>query len=146
MVLEKILESPLYNKEIKPVNLKVNLPVTLLTQLRHLLRASRGKEWMVPLQNYLTMAAPSKQFVSPPMEKLRKVEGSEYPGSLDTGVAFSPAALEAKQGAFWALEEEGSSGIHWGHHLPTRTGKDKAGICGRDLVSGVWEQEGTSSA
>ena len=146
MVLEKILESPLYNKEIKPVNLKVNLPVTLLTQLRHLLRASRGKEWMVPLQNYLTMAAPSKQFVSPPMEKLRKVEGSEYPGSLDTGVAFSPAALEAKQGAFWALEEEGGSGIHWGHHLPSRTGKDRAGICGRDQVTGVWEQEGTSSA
>ena len=28
MVLEKILESPLYNKEIKPVNLKGNQPVT----------------------------------------------------------------------------------------------------------------------
>ena len=28
MVLEKILESPLYNKEIKPVNLRVNQPVT----------------------------------------------------------------------------------------------------------------------
>ena len=79
---------------------------------------------MVPQQKCLTMAAPSKQFVSPPMEKLRKVEGSEYPGSLDTGVAFSPAALEAKQGAFWALEEEGGSGIHWGHHLPSKTGKD----------------------
>ena len=73
-------------------------------------------------------------------------EGSVYPGFSDTCIAFSPAALEAKEGAFWALEEEGSSGIHWGHHLPTRTGKDKAGICGRDLVSGVWEQEGTSSA
>ena len=28
MVLEKILESPLYNKEIKPLNLKGNQPVT----------------------------------------------------------------------------------------------------------------------
>ena len=28
MVLEKILQSPLYNKEIKPVNLKGNQPVT----------------------------------------------------------------------------------------------------------------------
>ena len=28
MVLEKILESPLYNKEIKPVNLKRNQPLT----------------------------------------------------------------------------------------------------------------------
>ena len=28
MVLEEILESPLYNKEIKPVNLKGNQPVT----------------------------------------------------------------------------------------------------------------------
>ena len=90
---------------------------------------------MVPQQKCLIMAAPSKQFVSPPMEKLRKVEGSEYPGSLDTGVAFSPAALEAKQGAFWALEEEGGSGIHWGHYLPSRTRQDRAGICGRDLVT-----------
>ena len=72
------------------------------------------------------------------MEKLRKAEGSVYPGSLNTCVAFSPAALEAKQGAFWALEEEGGSGIHWGHHLPRRTGKDKADLCGRDLVTGVW--------
>ena len=24
--------------------------------------------------------------------------------------------------------------------------KDRAGICGRELVTGVWEQEGTSSA
>ena len=98
MVLEKILESPLYNKEIKPVNLKVNQPVTLLTQLRHLLRASRGKEWMVPLQKHLTTAAPSKQFVAPPMEKLRKAEGSVYPMSLDTCVVFSQAAWRPREG------------------------------------------------
>ena len=101
---------------------------------------------MLPLQKYLTMAAPSKQFVAPPMEKLRNAEGSVYPGSPDTCVAFSPAALEAKEGAFWALEEGGGSGIHWGHHLPSRTGKDRTGICGRELVTGVWEQKGTSSA
>ena len=53
---------------------------------------------------------------------------------------------EAKWRAFWALEEGDGSGIHWGHHLPSRTGKDRAGICGRELVTGVWEQEGTSSA
>ena len=69
-----------------------------------------------------------------------------YLGPPDTCVAVSPAALEAKKGAFLALEEEDGSGIHWSHHLPSRPGKDRAGICGRELVTGVWEQEGTSSA
>ena len=69
-----------------------------------------------------------------------------YPGFPDTCVAFSPTALEAKEGAFWALEEGDGSGIHWDHHLPGRTGKDRAGICGRELVTEVWEKEGTSSA
>ena len=82
---------------------------------------------MLPLQKYLTMAAPSKQFVAPPMEKLRNAEGSVYPGSPDTCVAFSQAALEAKEGAVWALEEGDGSVIHWGHHLPRRTGKDREG-------------------
>ena len=58
------------------------------------------KERMLPLQKCLTMAAPSKEFVAPPMEKLRKAEGSVYSGSHDTCVAFSPAALEAKKGEF----------------------------------------------
>ena len=101
---------------------------------------------MRPLQKCLTMAAPSKQFVAPPMEKIRKAEGSVYPGSPDTCIACSPAALEAKEGAFWALEEGDDSGIHWGKYLPSGTGKDRGGICGRELVTGVWEQEGTSSA
>ena len=69
-----------------------------------------------------------------PWRKLRKAEGSVYPGSNDTCVAFSPAALEAKEGAFWALEEGDGSGIRWGHHLPSRTEKYRAGICGRELV------------
>ena len=108
----------------------------LLSQLRHLLRTSRWKERLLPLQKCLTMAAPSKQFVAPPIEKIRKAEGSVYPGSPNTCAAFSPAALEAKEGAFWALEEGDGSRIHWGHHLPSRTGKDRAGLCLRDLVTG----------
>ena len=60
---------------------------------------------MLSLQKCLTMAASSKQFVAPPMEKLRNAEGSVYPRSPDTCVAFSPAALEAKEWAFCALEE-----------------------------------------
>ena len=67
---------------------------------------------MLPLQKCLTMANPRKQFVAPPTEKLRKAEGSVYPGSPDTCTAFSSAALEAKEGAFWALEEGNGSGIH----------------------------------
>ena len=91
------------------------------------------------------MAAPSKQFVAPPMENLRKAECSVYPGSPDTCFAFSPAALKSKEGAFWALEEKDGSWIHWGHHLPSKIGKERAGICSRELVMGVWEKEGTSS-
>ena len=60
---------------------------------------------MLPLQKYLTMAAPSQQFVAPPMEKLRKTESPVYSGSPYTCVALSLAALDAKERAFWALEE-----------------------------------------
>ena len=56
---------------------------------------------------------------------------------MDTCIAFSPAALETKEGTFWALEEGDGSGIHWGHHLPSRTGKDRTHICGRELMTGV---------
>ena len=65
---------------------------------------------------------------------------------MDTCIAFSPAALEAKKGVFWALEEGDGSGIHWGKCLPSGTGRDRAGICGRELVTAVWEQEETISA
>ena len=67
-----------------------------------------------------------------------------YPGSSNTCLAFSTAGLEAKEGTFWALEEGDGSGIYWGHHLPSRPRKDRAGICGRELVTGVLEKEGTS--
>ena len=69
-----------------------------------------------------------------------------YPGSLNTCTAFSPAELEAKEGALCALEEGDGSGIHWCHHLPSKTGKDRAGIYGRELVPGLWEQKETSFA
>ena len=58
-----------------------------------------------------------------------------YPGSPNTCISFSPAALEANEGEFLALEEGDGSVIHWGHHFPSRTGKDRAGICGRELVT-----------
>ena len=64
-----------------------------------------------------------------------------YPGSPNTCIAFSPAALDTKEGAFWALEEGHGSGIHWGHHLPIRTGKVTTGICGRELVTGVGDKK-----
>ena len=54
------------------------------------------------------------------MEKIRKAEGSVFPESPDTCIAFSPAALEAKKEALCALEEEDGSGIHWGHHYQVR--------------------------
>ena len=40
----------------------------------------------------------SNQFIGPPMEKLRKAEGSVYPMSLDTCMAFSPAAWRSRKG------------------------------------------------
>ena len=48
-----------------------------------------------------------------------------YSGPPDTCVAISPAALEAKEGAFLALEEEDGSGIHCGHQLPSGTIKEE---------------------
>ena len=106
----------------------------LLSQLRHLLRASRWKERMLPLQKCLTMAAPSKEFVAPE-EEAQKGWRLCVPWAPWYNIAFSPASLKAKEGAFWTLEEGNGSGIHWGHHLPSRTGKDRAGICVR---AGDW--------
>ena len=47
-----------------------------------------------------------------------------------------PSSTGGKEGAFWALEDRDGSGIHWGHHLPSRTGKDTAGICVGAEVTG----------
>ena len=116
----------------------------LLSQLRHLLRASRWKEWMLPLQKCLTMAAPSKEFVAPE-EEAQKGWRLCVPWAPWYNTAFSPASLKAKEGAFWTLEEGNGPEIHWGHHLPSMTGKDRAGIYGRELVTGVLSQKGTSS-
>ena len=144
MVLEKTLVSPLYNKEIKPVNLKGNQPVTPADSAEASIEALR-----VERTNAVTSKVPdhgsSKKIVcSLTHGEAQKSRRLRVP--MDTCIAFSPAALEAKQGAFWALEERDGLEIHWGHHSPSRTGKDRAGLCGRELMTGVWEQEGTSSA
>ena len=60
MVLEKILESPLHNKEITPVNLKENQLLTPAVLAEASTEASKWKERMLPLEKCLTMAAPSK--------------------------------------------------------------------------------------
>ena len=134
MVLEEILESPLYNKEIKPVNLKRNqllIPVFSAEASTEGLQVERTFGSTAKVPNH----GSSKQTVcSPTYGEAQK--GSVYPGSRDTHVAFSPAASEAKEGALPALEEGDGSGIHWGHHLLSRTGKDRAVICGRNLVTG----------
>ena len=57
-----------------------------------------------------------------------------------------PSSIGGKEGAFWTLEEGDGSGIHYGHHLQIETVKDRSGIFVRELVTGVWEQEGTNSA
>ena len=98
MVLEKILESPIYNK-IKPVNLKGNQP------LIHAVSAEAStKGLQVERMDASTAKVPnhgsSKQFVAPPMEKLRKAEGFVYPMSLDTCIAFSPAAWWPRKGHY----------------------------------------------
>ena len=95
---------------------------------------------MLPLQKRLTLTAPSKQFVAPLMETLRKAEGSVFPGSPDTSIAFSPAALKAKEGEFWALGEWDGSGIHWGHHLPSRTGKKENSHMWQRAGDWVWDK------
>ena len=57
-------------------------------------------------------------------------------------MSTSPEALEAKKGVCWALEDGDGSGIHRGCHLPSGTGKDPAGMCGRELVTGLgWEMD-----
>ena len=146
MTLEKILESSIYNKKIKPVSLKGNQPLTPVVSAEASTKGLQVERTFGSTARVPNMAAPSKQFVAPLMVKIRKAEGSVYPGSPDTCTALSPAALEGKEGAFLALEEGDGSRIHWGHYLPSRTGKDRAGICGRELVTRIWEQEGTSPA
>lgn len=51
----------------------------------------------------------------------------------------------SKEGACWTLEEGNGSGIHTGLHLQSGTGKHKAGVGGRELVTGVEKQKGTIS-
>ena len=145
MVLEKILESPLYNKEIKTVNLKGSQPLTpavLAEASTEGLKVERTDASTAEVPNH----GSSKQIIwssTPGGSSERLLRNVNVYLGPPTHV---PPALEAKEGVFWALEVGDGSGIHWGHHLRSRTGKDRADICGRVLVTGVWEQEGTSSA
>ena len=72
MVHDEILDSPLYNKEIKPVNLKGNQPVTPADSAEASTEGLQVERTDASTAKSLTMAGPSKQFVAPPMEKLRK--------------------------------------------------------------------------
>ena len=80
-VLEKILESPLYNKEIKPVSLKGSQPLTpavLAEPSTEGLKVERMDASTAKVPNH----GSSKQFVAPPMENLWKAEGSGGGGWL----------------------------------------------------------------
>ena len=72
MVLEKILERPLYNKEIKPVNLKGNQPVTPADSAEASTEGLQVERTDASTAKSLTMAGPSKQFVVPPLEEAQK--------------------------------------------------------------------------
>ena len=69
-VLEKILESPLYSKEIKPVNLKGNQPLTPAVPA---FVSTNGIQVERTLQKCLTMAAPTKCFAVLPLEEAQKI-------------------------------------------------------------------------
>ena len=117
-----------------------------MSQLRHLLRASMWKERVLPLQKCLTVAASSKEFVAPPPEEAQKGWRLCVPCVSRYLHCILPSSTGGQLRGILGLGEGDGSGIHWGHHLPNMPGKDRAGICGRQLVTGVWEKEGTSSA
>ena len=110
MVLEKLLESPFYNTVIKPVNLKGNQPLTPAVSAEAStegLQVERTDASTAEVPNH----GSSRQIVcSSTPGGISEV--SVYPGSPDTCVAFSPAALGVKEGAFWPLEVWDGSGIH----------------------------------
>ena len=71
MVLEKILESPLYSKEIKPVNRKENQPLTTAVSAEastEVLQVERRDASTAKVPNH----GSSKQFVAPPLEEAQK--------------------------------------------------------------------------
>ena len=72
MVLDNILESPLYNKEIKLVNLKGNQPLTPAFSVETSTEGLQVERTNASEQNCLTIAAPSKDFVPPPLEEAQK--------------------------------------------------------------------------
>ena len=64
-----------------------------------------------------TLLGACRQRYQPPFQ------AADKPGESGS-FAWGRRAWAAKEGAFWAMEEGDGSGIHWGHHLPSRTRKD----------------------
>ena len=97
MVLEKTLVSPLYNK-IKPVNLKGNQPLTPA-----FLDKTSTEGLQVERTDGSTAKVPdhgsSKQIVCS-LTHGETQKSRRFCVPMDTCIAFSPAELEAKQGAF----------------------------------------------
>ena len=143
---EGTLLSPLHNKEInQSIWKEINL-WPLLSQLRHRLRASRWKEWMFPLQKCLTVAAPVKEFVAPPLQEAQKGWRLCVPWVPRYTCSILPSSTGGQGrgnlgpgGGGWLRDPLGPS-------FTSRTRKNRAGVWSRELVTVVWEQEGTSSA
>ena len=68
MVLDNILESPLYKKGIKPVNLKGNQPLSPAVSAEASTEGLQVERMDPSTAKCLTMAATSKEFVAPEEE------------------------------------------------------------------------------
>ena len=133
-VLEKILESPLYNKEIKPVNLKGNQLVTPAVSAE---ASTEGLQ--VERMDASTAKVPnhgsSKQIVcSLTHGEAQKDWKPRVPWVSLYMCCILPSSTGCQGKGI--LGPGGGVWPHWGHHLPTMTGKDRAGISHSDLVTG----------
>lgn len=79
------------------------------------------------------------------MKELREAEGSVHPG-FPILHEWHPLQhhWRSKEERLLDPEEDGS-GTHTGCHLQSGTGKDKASVGGRELVTRVEKQKGTIS-
>ena len=146
MVLEKILESPLYNKEIKPVNLKGNQPLTPAVSDE---ASTEGLQ--VERTDASTAKVPNhgspKQIVcsSTPGGSSERLK-SQCTLGLPIHMLHSPQQpwrpRKRYSGPWRRGMAQGSTGATTYQVRLERMGR----LCGRELVTGVWEQKGTSSA
>ena len=72
MVLQQILENPLYNKDIKPAHLKGNQPLTPDVSAEASTEGLKVERMDASKQNCLTVEAPSKEFIPLPLEETQK--------------------------------------------------------------------------